>query len=361
MSYLKWLITTLCLILILSVVIVAANFVIDHHAVRLSLFSGKKEFHQSFYPDGINQHMFNPEFVFRNPRKFDCFLFGSSRTAAFHVEKIPTGKFFNMSYSSGIPAQHLAILKAFLRKGVKIKSVLIGLDEFCFNLPGSDNQKSLIRIMHPEAGGPSQWEIFLMYFFRKPGLQELTLWKNRVLSGQMKGRIILDEQGVNLGWWEKEQTIEKGGRPIFDFTIKKYEPIVYDPRKMDEAFAVIESIIALSRTHHFSLTFFVTPLYTQLYLNNAESLLTVKERLAKLTDFWDFSGFNSVTTNALNYYEESHYRYRVGDMIIDRLYGNASVKAPPDFGEWVTRQNIHRHLDKQKQELETYLEAQHLR
>jgi len=168
MSYLKWLITTLCLILILSVVIVAANFVIDHHAVRLSLFSGKKEFHQSFYPDGINQHMFNPEFVFRNPRKFDCFLFGSSRTAAFHVEKIPTGKFFNMSYSSGIPAQHLAILKAFLRKGVKIKSVLIGLDEFCFNLPGSDNQKSLIRIMHPEAGVPANGRYSLCTSFANP-------------------------------------------------------------------------------------------------------------------------------------------------------------------------------------------------
>ena len=61
--------------------------------------------------------MFNPELIFRSPKRFDSFLFGSSRVGVIDVNKIPAGKFYNMSYSVGMLSQHLAILKAFVQKG----------------------------------------------------------------------------------------------------------------------------------------------------------------------------------------------------------------------------------------------------
>jgi len=360
MSYRKWLITTLSLILIFAALIVAVNFYVDHHAIRLSMFGGKKEIRQTIYPDGINQHIFNPELIFHNPEKFDSFLFGSSRTAVIDVAKISPGRFYNMSYSLGLPVQHRVILKALIDKGVKVNNVLVGLDEFCFSLPPKTRQKHLIRIMHPDIGGPNHLEIFGMYFFRKPDLKELSQWKARAFSGKSEGRIITSSQGLNLGWAQKDKIIETVGLPIFNFTISKYEPIVYGQKEMDEAFAEIGKLIALSKTHHFRLIFFITPFYSQLYLNEAEALLPAKERLAGMTDYYDFSGFNSVTTSAMNYYEESHYRYRVGDMIIARIFGSDAVKLPDDFGVLVTKQNIGRHLETQKRELEQYLRKQNL-
>jgi hypothetical protein len=360
MNHTKWLITVLFLIITFSAMVVGVNFYVDHHAVRLSLFSGKKEFLETIYPDGTNQHMFNPERIFRNPEKFDSFLFGSSRTTVIDVAKIPTGRFYNMSYSLGLPASHLAILKAFLQRGVKIKSVVIGLDEFCFNQSGTKNQKHLVRIMHPDISGKSRLEIFDMYFFRKPDLVELAKWRDRVLEGKTEGRLIINNQGLNLGWLQKERIIEATGKPIFNFAIRKYEPITFGSKEMGDAFGAIEELIALSRTHHFAITFFITPFYSQYYLNNAEGLFSVKERLATLTGYYDFSGLNSVTTNDLNYYEESHYRYRVGDMIAKRIYGDGNIDIPNDFGVLVTRQNITRHLEKQKLELEQYLKARNL-
>jgi hypothetical protein len=355
MNHRKWLLTTLFLVILFSTMVVAVNFYVDHHAVRLSLFSGSNKIQQTVYPDGINQHMFNPELIFRNPDKFDSFLFGSSRTAVIDVSQISAGRFYNMSYSLGLPEQHLAILRAFIKRGIRIRSVVIGLDEYCFSLPAAARQKHLIRIMHPDIGGPSRPEIFGMYFFRKPSINELARWRDRVLYGKSEGRIIISSLGVNLGWRQKERIIEATDKPIFEFSVSKYEPVSYGRKEMDEAFASIEDLIALSQTHHFALTFFITPFYSQLYLNNAEALLSAKERLAKLTDYYDFSGFNSVTTNAMNYYEESHYRYRVGDMIIARIFGRDAVKLSDDFGVLVTHQNIGRHLENQKRELEKYL------
>ncbi len=360
MIYRKWLMITLSLILIFVTLVVAVNLCIDHHGVRLSLFSGQKQIHQSVYPDGLSQQIFNPEIIFRSPTKFDSFLFGSSRTAVIHAGRIPGGRFYNMSYPLGLPVQHLAILKAFLRKGIKIRNVAIGLDEFCFSLTAQTGEKQLNRMMfmHPDAGGPSRLKIFDLYFFRKPDLRELSLWKDRVLLG--KGKLVLNGAGDNLGWRDREKILEETGRPIFDFSVKSHEPIDFGRQETDEAFAVIKELIDLSRIHHFRLTFFINPFYRQTYLNSADALLPVKERLAQLTDYYDFSGFNSVTMDPMNYYEESHYRYRVGDMIIARIFGG-KAKLPDDFGVMVTRQNICGHLENQKRELEAYLKAHHLR
>jgi hypothetical protein len=359
MNYFKWLIATLFFILLFACGIVAANFCVDHHGVRLSLFSGNKEIRQTVYPDGLNQHMFNAELIFRRPEKFDSFLFGSSRVSVIDVAKIPTGRFYNMSYSQGLPTQHLAVIKSILQKGIKIKSVVIGLDEFCFLLSASAHQKQLLRIMHPDIGGPNRLEIFGMYFFRKPSLDELARWRDRVIYGKMEGRIIMNSQGVHLGWHQKEKILQTIKKPIFQFTIQKYEPITYGQEETDEALAAIEELINLSRLHGFSITFFITPFYSNFYLNYAEGLLSIKERLAKLTDYYDFSGINSVTTNDMNYYEESHYRYRVGDMMIKRMFGD-TTDTSDDFGVLVTSQNVARHLKNQKHELEQYLLAHSL-
>ncbi|PKN96299.1 MAG: hypothetical protein CVU43_21430 [Chloroflexi bacterium HGW-Chloroflexi-5] len=363
MSNLKWLITTFSLILIFATLVVAVNLYVDHHGVRLSLFSGEETGNQNqiIYPDGINQHMFNPELIFRNPEKFDSFLFGSSRTSVIHVEKIPEGRFYNMSYSLGLPTQHLAILKAFVNRGIKIKHVIIGLDEIAFAMPPAATQKHLVRIMHPDIGGPGRLELFGMYFFRKPDLEELGRWQDRVVLGKMNGRIITTPQGVNLVWLEKDQIIEKAAKPVFYFDAGPYKPVIYGPKEMDEAFKAIEELVALAQVHHYQLTFFISPIYSQLYLNNAEALLIAKARLSRITDYFDFSGFNSVTTNPVNYYEEVHYRYRVGDMIIERIFGVDVTALPKDFGILVTKQNIGQHLEKQKHELEQYLKSHSLK
>jgi len=355
MTYRKWLIATLLLTLTFAVLTVIVNMVVDHHAVRLSLFSGKKEIRRTVYPDGINQHIFNPEYVFRRPDEFDSFLFGSSRTSQIDVAKISAGKFYNMSYSLGIPAQHLAIVKAFLKKGIKIKFIVVGLDDFCFNLARPDCEGTLIRIMHPEAEGPGRLKIFFSYFFRKPERLELSRWKNRVLKGDMKGAFTLNSEGLVLGWSDKDRFIEQTGKPVFEYKTSKYKPFVYNRKKLYDALVVIEELTLLARDHNFKLIFFINPFYEQIYINNAEPLFRVKERLAKLTDYYDFSGFNTITTNPLNYYEESHYRFRVGDMIIDRIFGDGK-NTPDGFGFLVTAQNVESHLKKQKNELEKYLE-----
>ena len=69
---------------------------------------------------------------------------------------------------------------------------------------------------------------------------------------------------------------------------------------------------------------------------------------------WDFSGYNSVTTEAVpaceshdimtGYRDSSHYQPAVGRLVLKRLLDQASREVPDDFGVLVSTQNINQHL-----------------
>ncbi len=282
-------------------------------------------------------------------------MFGSSRVGTIDVAKITSGHYFNMSYSQGLPGEHLAVIKEILKRGGLIKSVIIGLDEFCFSTPMSMHNNQLLWVAHPEISGMRLPEIFFLYFLRKPGGFELTILKDRITGHKNEFGLTFDLNGRNLSWKGQEKIINETNKTSFSFKPKVYSPLIYKKNADAEAFGAIEELIALSRTKNISITFFINPLYYQYYLPYAEGLIAVKEKLALVTDFYDFSGFNSVTTNEMNYYEESHYRYLVGDMIVKRIFGNGDVNVPKDFGVLVTRENVNEHTAKQKRELENYL------
>jgi|GEM_PF-645535 len=80
---------------------------------------------------------------------------------------------------------------------------------------------------------------------------------------------------------------------------------------------------------------------------------------------FDFSGFNSVTTEIIpqvasgktdmvNYWEASHYRTHVGQMILSRIFNVGADKIPTDFGAEVTTETLPIHLHQYRQARDGY-------
>jgi hypothetical protein len=72
---------------------------------------------------------------------------------------------------------------------------------------------------------------------------------------------------------------------------------------------------------------------------------------------WDFSGYNSITTEPIPvpgdnrarmkwYWESSHYRKELGDLVLDRVLGYRATGrvVPEDFGILLTRESLAQHL-----------------
>jgi len=356
MHYSGWLKITLFLTGLLLVFIVGANILMDTHGVYYTLFSSHKDkkINSAMFLAGLNQQIYNPELIFRNPERFDSFLFGTSRVSAIDTSRIMTGRFYNMSSPQALLAENLAMIKTFLKKGIKIKNVIIGLDEFSFTSRIRDHENQLITIMHPEVSGKSRASVFFKFFFRMPRSFELSrefdyLFKN------VDAKSELTDNGLNLFWLQTEKIIAASGKPLFSDPPFVYTPFVFDEQLVHEVLGQIDELKELSRKNHFNLTFFFNPIQARRYANFAQGFLPIKQKLAEHTDFYDFSGFNSITTDNLNYYEEQHYRYLVGEMIVQKMFGSSDRHVPDDFGFLVTKDTVENYTYKQKREMDKYL------
>ena len=113
-----------------------------------------------------------------------------------------------------------------------------------------------------------------------------------------------------------------------------------------QALADFAEIVRLSRARGIDLTVVMPPEHAML----AEAIRlrglwcafwAWKAAIAALTPFWDFTGYNTITTEPLDdrmrlYWDAAHFRPAVGDLVLDRMFGVANPALPADFGRLVT-------------------------
>lgn len=78
-----------------------------------------------------------------------------------------------------------------------------------------------------------------------------------------------------------------------------------------------------------------------------------KRQIVKIAPVWDFSGYNSITTEKYsdklvmkNYTDSSHYNIAVGNLVLKRLFQYQEETVPSDFGVMLTPDNIEDSLAK---------------
>ena len=66
--------------------------------------------------------------------------------------------------------------------------------------------------------------------------------------------------------------------------------------------------------------------------------------LAQVTDYWDFS-FTKASCEPRYFYDATHFRNNVGEMIAAKINGDEELWMPEDFGFYVTADNASAHVD----------------
>ena len=110
-------------------------------------------------------------------------------------------------------------------------------------------------------------------------------------------------------------------------------------KAMDETVAAVESIIEICERNGTELTVITTAMIAKNCKGyNADDVLEFYERISALTGFWDFS-VSSISFDTRYFYDLTHFRHSVGDMILARIFGDENLFVPEDFGIWVTPEN----------------------
>ncbi|MBR2215567.1 MAG: hypothetical protein IJ849_07405 [Selenomonadaceae bacterium] len=294
----------------------------------------------SYYRLEPNQHFVKMRYILANPHKYNAYLFGSSRVGNINLTQINDGyRYYNMTYSGGVPYEFLNDVKILLRHQVSIDRIIVGLDDFDIYLDPAIHEKEYLQIPYHDDGN---LRTYLAGLFRQPST---VLWE-----GLDDKRSIYDIYGSgNLHHEKVDKAIDNDvaahiSKPSF-LDAERNLPQTLDQTKAtrtDQALAEIAELNEIAAERNINLIFFFNPLQYTRYLSlNRTDLNDFKRRLAHITDYYDFSGLNDMTTNNYYYYETIHYRPVLGDMIVQRIF---RPEEGTSFGVYVTQANVEEHI-----------------
>ncbi|WP_107667513.1 hypothetical protein [Cyanothece sp. BG0011] len=117
-----------------------------------------------------------------------------------------------------------------------------------------------------------------------------------------------------------------------------------------------KKIVEFCRQHNINLIVFISPAHatqweTLRVTDRWDTYEQWKRKMVEVTPVWDFSGYNSITTEPIqpvmsNYVDNSHYTPKIGDFVLNRILSHEVDQVPQDFGVLMTPENIDKHLIK---------------
>ena len=275
-------------------------------------------------------------YILEHPDKYNAFILGSSRVANLPAEGLPTSidgdelSWYNMTYPMGCPQDNLETLKTFIKNGVSIRSVVIGIDEISMYRTYSDNAQELMYRQYQEYKN-SPLKYYYSYLTVKPDFALLKKAYSQTPSDR-ENIAMYYSYGVELPNCDTSYPSEAGPM-VSSLGCSNYSG--------SEAIDAIKELVTLCREHDIQLKVFTSPVLETTYREAAEKgYLDFLKDVSECTDFYNFSGLNEYSTEMRYYFDASHYRPYVGlemERIMYDLTPNSDVTS---FGAYINSENI---------------------
>jgi hypothetical protein len=326
----RWIIQSLSIIILLLVTVTILMVWTDTYSI---VHTNRK-----LYSCEPNRNYLKVEYILSHPNKYDSFIFGSSKVGAINPSSIASGHFYNMTYSKGIPHEHLLNLKLFLNSGISIKQLLIGVEEMSYQDPFPPRQHQGITKAHPMATGESWLEYYFFYFFRFPDKLDRSKFIDKLFNHEQKFPMdVLDQEVL----YKQLSEIYKSSNINTSTNIhdpKFLIPAGYHGNELSSTLNDIHEIVDICKQNHIDLKIFINPIHNTTFNATNKILFSeFKHSLATITDYYDFSGPNSITSNNLYWSDTTHYDLQIGEYILQSLYHYGHP--PKDFGFYVPKIN----------------------
>lgn len=142
----------------------------------------------------------------------------------------------------------------------------------------------------------------------------------------------------------------------FDQSLKLYFRLHSGYQLSSEYMSAFQKIVDLCRENNIDLVIFISPSHATQWEAIAQTgkwevFEQWKRQIVQIAPVWDFSGYNSITTEPIadymqNYSDNSHYTAAIGDLILEKIQGKSQNNIPADFGLLLSPENVDTHLAK---------------
>ncbi|MGE7110714.1 hypothetical protein [Lysinibacillus sp. NPDC047702] len=354
-TYRKWSISVVILCLVLIISIVTLNYVVNPYNIFNSpTFKG-------FNEQKIDSKVYLLKTKDIANKRPDTIFLGSSRThqgldPKFY-NKIVGDEAYNLGLSSATINVQLKYLEYALKNNPSLKRVIIGLDFEAFNQfgtnPSSFTEKRLLT---------KYWNMddLISNLFTKQAIID----SMHVIQENMKQISILTQDSILADGSHNEQVLLNNhqkllneGHNRFYEHLQEYlvnEQLLAKYKLSNKNLDYFKQLVDLCKENEIELIVFIQPSHALQWTGIERvglwnQLEQWKKEIVQIVPVWDFSGYNSITTtsteNFNTYSDQSHYRKKIGNLIMHRILQIESKKVPSDFGVYITEKNIQSHLN----------------
>ena len=335
MSSKKWVLVFLVTVLVLAALLAALNLAADPFGAfgdrLLSWFS---------YDETNNPRVAKFSYLEQHHDEYDSYILGCSSTSSFPVDA------FNEAYDASF--YNLIMYGADMRDCEKIARYLIEhyevknliLNVYLDNgLTYDEESDRLTKNLHyKEDPDTSVLSYYTRYLFADPryALAKLNALRTDTILPQTFD--VFDER---TGCYDKRV---RDAEPIGseERYLESYPVFADYPHQTlslpytEQCMQSVAAIKPLCEEAGVNLTVAAGPVYAE-YLKNyePETVAQFYRSLAQVTPFWDFSS-SSVGCEMRYFYDGTHFRNNVGEMICARMTGRTDLWIPDDFGTYVT-------------------------
>jgi hypothetical protein len=323
--------TTIILILLPLLIMLGVYLVFDPFEV---VYPYEVHYNDPNIPYNWDYNQF--EMLIRNydARKYDSFIFGNSRSMAFlcsdwsrHIDSPRTLHF--AAAKEGIYGIHAKVMYL-SREKMPIRNALLVLDPWTLSLVA--NTPGFLYIKHPKTSGESLLTFHQTFFRSFIELKFFFGYLDYKLTGRVRPYfkdmfaegITVDRVTGDKRLLDKEKSIEETPKAYYNNLAAVFYPRDLtaaqdaDPVISEIQVGYLKDIRKVFDENRTNYQIIISPTYDAKQLNPKD--------LAKITELfgadrvYDFSGINRFTRDIHNYYENSHFRIRVGKEIMDNIY-----------------------------------------
>ncbi len=275
-------------------------------------------------------------------------LLGSSRVETGLDIEHPAFKDKKVTYNLGLEAANTYELRQYFNHALvqqpKLEQLIVGIDFFMFN----EHLKNRVDFSEERLKNKIPTQDILNTSL---SLDAFVSSKNTLLinlTHQSPNRVSkkIDRFKFWLGGFLRNEEL--------------YKNYSFSPERLNH----IRTIIDICRKNNIDVKVFISPIHaTQHEAIRVAGLWSIfeqwKRELVKIVPIWDFSGYNSVTTEPIsddmrNYIDSSHYSRQTGNLVLDRILSYQQESVPSDFGILITPENIESHLAKIRADREVW-------
>lgn len=339
MSSKKWFVLFCGTVVLLAACVVGFNWLVDPFGVFYH-----KVLEWPSHEMTMNPRTAKVTYLEEHHAEYDSYLLGCSSTSSYPIEQLNDyldANFYNMLVY-GADMKDTELQAAWLLDNYEVKNIVLNV--YLSNTRVYDEESDpRTYAMPPQTTGENAAYFSLRYFFMDP---RTSLEKLRHLQEDTYLTQGFDCFNAATGAYDK---MVRDAEAIGDLEtyLERYPVFANYPdghrETIEEAVSgTLESVArikAMCEEKGVNFLVLCSPVYAeQLHYFDLDEVADFYERLAQVTDYWDFS-YTSASFEPRFYYDESHFHNCVGRMALARVFGDDTIYIPADFGFYVTADN----------------------